>query len=125
MTAVAVSWVLCVAVMLYGYASGDAFGTLVSATALVPFVIYLLLIGASLWRRNDLPAAGPHAAAPGRWLRPVSWIALAWVIAAVLAVSLPDQARDADYYLAGGLVLAGGWWALAKLGRARAGAVTG
>src|SRR3954449_7038519 len=38
--ALVVSWAICVGVMLYGYNSANAFGTLVGATALVPYLVY-------------------------------------------------------------------------------------
>jgi amino acid transporter len=108
-TALAASWALCVGVMLYGYASGHAFGTLVAATALVPFLVYLLTVIAYLARRRGLAATGSGVRL-GRFRGAVAWAALVWVIAAVLALTLPAQSRDADYYVLGGLTLAGLWW---------------
>jgi len=97
-------WVLSVGVLWYGYASGDAFGTLVAATALVPFLVYLLIIVAALRSGGDDPDSSP-------WRRAVPWAALVWVIAAILALALPDRSREADYYVLGGLLLATLWWA--------------
>ena len=93
------TWLLSAAVLGYGYASGDAFGTLVAATALVPFVVYLLTIVAAL-RTVERTRS-----------RLVTWLALAWVVAVVLALALPARSRDADYYVIGGLLLATLWWA--------------
>jgi len=102
--ALAACWVLSVGVLWYGYASGNAFGTLVAATALVPYLVYLLIIVAALRSGGDDPGGGP-------WRRAVPWAALVWVIAAILALALPDRSREADYYVLGGLLLATLWWA--------------
>jgi amino acid transporter len=96
-------WLLSAGVLGYGYASGDAFGTLVAATALVPFVVYLLVIVAAL--RTD---AGADRR-PGQ--RVIAGLALVWVVAVVLALALPARSRDADYYVLGGLLIATLWWA--------------
>jgi len=58
--ALLVSYLLCVSVMLYGYNSGNAFGTLVGATALAPYLVYLLTViayGAKRRRLETLPGA--------------------------------------------------------------------
>jgi amino acid transporter len=116
--ALAASWALCVAVMLYGYASGHAFTTLVAATALVPFLVYLLTVAAYLARRRALAGAGGGVRL-GRFRGPVAWAALVWVVAAALALALPAESRDADYYVAGGLALAGAWWLVRSLSTGR------
>jgi len=101
--ALATCWLLSAGVLGYGYASGNAFGTLVAATALVPFVVYLLIVVAALRRQHD--GAGSTTG------RVLPWLALAWVVAVVLALALPARSRDADYYVLGGLTLAALWWA--------------
>src|SRR4051794_27556318 len=108
--ALAVSYVLCVGVMIYGYNSANAFNTLVAATALVPFVVYLLTVIAYGYKRRTLERL-PGAFHLGRWATPVFAGALAWLVIAICALALPEQFHDADKYVAGGVVLAAIWWA--------------
>ena len=108
--ALIVSYLLCVGVMLYGYnASGSAFFTLVGATALVPFIIYLLTVIAYGFQRRNLEHM-PGAFHLGRWAVPVFAAAFVWLVLVVLALSLPQAFHDADYYVLGGLGLAAVWW---------------
>jgi amino acid transporter len=107
--ALAVSWVLCIAVMLYGYNSGNAFGTLVGATALVPFLVYLLTVVAFGLKRRRLERL-PGAFNLGRWAAPVFVVTLAWLVLVVLVLSLPEEFHKADYYVLGGLALAALWY---------------
>jgi amino acid transporter len=125
-TALAVSWVLCIAVMLYGYNSGNAFGTLVGATALVPFLIYLLTVVAFGVKRRRLERL-PGAFHLGRWAAPVFAATLAWLVLVVLVLSVPEEFHKADYYVLGGLALAALWYVAVLRGRiatGRAGAGT-
>ncbi len=107
--ALVVSYLSCVGVLVYGYASTDAFPTLVGATALVPFLVYALtLVGYGFrWRRLVRLPGGFHL---GRMAIPILCASLAWVSVVLLILTLPDRFRDADYYAAGGLVLAALWW---------------
>src|SRR3954447_19013638 len=119
------SYLLCVGVMIYGYNASNAFGTLVGATALVPFVIYLLTVVAYGYKRRGLEKL-PGAFHLGRWATPVFIGALAWLIVAILALSLPSDFHGADKYVAGGVALAAIWWVaglLPRLRRHTAGAV--
>jgi amino acid transporter len=115
-TALTVSWVICVAIMIYGYDSTNAFGTLVGATALVPYIVYLLTVVAYGYKRRGLEAL-PGAFHLGRWAVPVFASSLVWLIVVVLALSLPQEFHKADYYVLGGLVLAFLWWLAALRGR--------
>jgi amino acid transporter len=124
--ALAVSWVFCVAVMLYGYNSGNAFGTLVGATALVPFLVYLLTVVAFGVKRRRLERL-PGAFHLGRWAVPVFVAALAWLVLVVLVLSLPAEFHTADYYVLGGLALAALWYVTGlrrRIATGRAGAGT-
>lgn len=107
--ALAVSYALCVAVMIYGYNSGNAFGTLVGATALVPYLVYLLTVIAYGAKRRRLETL-PGAFNLGSYGVPVFAASLVWLIVVVLALSLPAEFHKADYYVLGGLVLATLWW---------------
>lgn len=103
------SYLLCVAVMIYGYNSGNAFGTLVGATALAPYLVYLLTVIAYGAKRRRLETLS-GAFNLGRFAVPVFAASLLWLVAAVLALSLPAEFHKAVYYVVGGLVLATLWW---------------
>jgi amino acid transporter len=108
--ALIVSYLLCVGVMLYGYnAGGAAFPTLVGATALVPFIVYLLTVIAYGIQRRNLEHM-PGAFHLGRWAGPIFVVAMVWLVIVVLALSLPNEFHKADYYVLGGLALAAVWW---------------
>ncbi|MGH3438253.1 MAG: APC family permease [Sciscionella sp.] len=103
------SLLVCLALMGYGYADGNAFGTLVGATALVPYLVYLLTVVAYAVRRRSL-ASEPAAFTLGRWRVPVFVGALVWLVAVVLALTLPPDFRGADYVVLGGLALIAVWY---------------
>jgi amino acid transporter len=114
--ALVTSWAICVGVMIYGYNASNAFGTLVGATALVPFVVYLLTVIAYGYKRRGLERL-PGAFHLGRYAMPVFIGALAWLVIAILALSLPSEFHGADKYVGGGIVLAAIWWAVGLLPR--------
>lgn len=118
--ALVVSWLVCVGVLLYGYNSGNAFGTLVGATALVPYLVYLLTVVAYGLRRRRLETL-PGAFHLGRWAVPAFAVSTVWLVAAVLALSLPHEFHKADYYVLGGVGLALLWWAFGLRPRLRRG----
>ena len=109
--ALVASYVICVGVMIYGYNASNAFGTLVGATALVPFIVYLLTVVAYGYKRRGLERL-PGAFHLGRWAVPVFVASLAWLVVAILALSLPSDFHGADKYVVGGIVLAAIWWAV-------------
>jgi amino acid transporter len=102
--------------MIYGYNASNAFGTLVGATALVPFVVYFLTVIAYGYKRRGLERL-PGAFHLGRYATPVFIGALAWLVIAILALSLPSEFHGADKYVGGGIVLAAIWWAVGLLPR--------
>jgi amino acid transporter len=114
------SLVICLALMTLGYLNGNAFGLLIGATALVPYVIYLLTVIAYGLRRRRL-APLPGSFALGRWAVPVFAGSLVWLVVALLALVLPSEFRDAVYVLLGGLALAGVWYAVGLHRRLAAG----
>ncbi|PZS33548.1 MAG: hypothetical protein DLM58_07615 [Pseudonocardiales bacterium] len=121
--ALVTSYLICVAVMIYGYNSGNAFGTLVGATALVPYLVYLLTVLAYGAKRRVLSAT-TGAFSLGRLAGPVFVAVLIWLVVVVLALTLPQMFHKADYYVFGGLVLATLWWLIGlrpRLARGQAG----
>jgi len=116
--ALAVSYVVTVGVMVFGYNSSNAFGFLVGATALVPYIVYFLTVIAYGWKRRQIEAM-PGAFHLGKWAGPVFAGALVWLVVAILALSLPHEFHHADYYVLGGIGLAVLWWAFGLYPRLR------
>jgi amino acid transporter len=114
------SLVICLALLGYGYVNGNAFGTLVGATALIPYLVYLLTVLGYGTRRHRLDRL-PGAFHLGRWAVPVFVAALVWLLAAVAALVLPAEFRNAVWVTVGGLVLAGIWYVVGLHGRLRRG----
>lgn len=107
--ALLIALVVCLAFLTFGYLDGNAFGLLVGATALIPYVIYLLTVVAYALRRRRLGTL-EGAFSLGRWDKPVFAAALIWLVAALLALVLPHEFRAAVYVVLGGLALAGVWY---------------
>ncbi|HEX4654453.1 MAG TPA: amino acid permease [Mycobacteriales bacterium] len=118
MPALGASYVITVGVMIYGYNQANAFGTLVGATALVPFVVYFLTVVAYGWKRRGLEAM-PGAFSLGKWAGPVFVGAFVWLVVAILALSLPKDFHGADRYVGYGIGLAAIWWAVGLYPRLR------
>lgn len=118
--ALLVSLGIGIVLMIYGYVQGNAFGTLVSATALVPYIIYLLTVLVYAMRRRRLEAI-PGAFSLGRAGPVVMGLALVWLAAVILVLVLPSEFRPAVYVTAGWLVLATLWYFLVLRRRLRDG----
>lgn len=95
--------------MIYGYLTINAIGTLVGATALVPFVVYLLTLVAYGRKRRQLKPL-PGTFQLGRFARPAYVASPVWIVAVLLALALPSPFHTAVCDVAGGLVLAALWW---------------
>jgi amino acid transporter len=109
--ALVVSLVLCLVLLGYGTLDGAAFTILVGATALVPYLIYLLTLGGYLARRRRLRAdAAAVTFSLGRAALPVAGLAMLWLVVVVAALTLPEAFRAADYVVLGGLALTGLWY---------------
>jgi amino acid transporter len=109
-----------VLLMIYGYAQGNAFGTLISATALIPYIVYLFTVIAYAMRRRTLNTI-PGAFSLGRSGTPIMVIALIWLAAVILTLALPGEFRSADYIIAGWFVLSAIWYFAALRRRLRDG----
>lgn len=107
------SLVICLLLLVYGTLDGDAFGVLIGATALVPYLVYLLTLGAYLTRRKALVESGDGGFRLGVWATPVAVLALLWLIAVVASLTLPEAFRSADYVVLGALGLTGVWYVAA------------
>ncbi|MFD8760500.1 amino acid permease [Streptomyces mirabilis] len=117
-------FVLNAAVVIFGYNSSNAFGTLVGATAVLPYLVYLLIVLAYGYKRRQLEAI-PGAFNLGRFAGVVFGASLVYLVVVILTLTLPDEFRRANYYVLGGLALAAVWWLLGlrpRLARGEAGA---
>jgi len=101
--------VIMVALMLYGYLQSDAFATLIGATALAPYVVYLLIVGAYIRGRSTL-AEVEGGFNLGRWGPPLMWFGLLWIVCAILNLAIPAQFHGADRIVVGGGVVAAIWY---------------
>lgn len=120
--ALVASLVVCLVLLAYGAVDGNAFGVLVGATALVPYLVYLLTLIGYLSRRRRIVESGEGGFRLGAAGMPVAVLALLWIIAVLASLALPEAFRSADYVVLGGLVLAGIWYVTALARRLRTGA---
>ena len=108
--ALVTSLVLCLALLGFGAAFGDAFGVLVGATAIVPYLIYLLTLVAYVGRRRRIVDAGEGGFRLGAAGLPIAVAALVWILGVTLALTTSDAFYGADMVILGALVLAGLWY---------------
>jgi amino acid transporter len=101
--------VIDIGVMIYGYNQPSAFGTLVGATAIIPYIIYFLITLAYAIKRRTLDSI-PGAFSLGRWAWPVIGFVLAYTVLVMLVLSLPAPFHGADKVLGYGLALAALWY---------------
>jgi amino acid transporter len=112
--------ILDIAFMIYGYFQGNAFGTLVGATAIIPYIIYFLITVAYARKRSVLDSV-PGAFSLGPWARPVIGLVLIWTVLVMLSLSLPSAFHGSDKVVLGGAVLAALWYFAVLLHRLRNG----
>ncbi|MCW3063860.1 MAG: amino acid permease [Solirubrobacterales bacterium] len=101
--------VIMMTVMVWGYFQSDAFTTLIGATSLAPYLVYLLIVVAYIIRRKSL-AEVEGGFNLGRWGIPLMCFGLVWIVAAVLVLSVPKPFHGAVRVVAGGSVVAALWY---------------
>jgi amino acid transporter len=101
--------VIDLGVMFYGYLQSSAFGTLVGATAIIPYIIYFLITLAYAFKRRTLDSL-PGAFSLGRWAWPVIGFVLVYTVVVMLVLSLPAPFHGSDKVLGYGLALAALWY---------------
>ena len=101
--------VIDIGVMIYGYHQPSAFGTLVGATAIIPYIIYFLITLAYAIKRRTLDSI-PGAFTLGRWAWPVIGFVLAYTVLVMLVLSLPAPFHGADKVVGYGLAVAALWY---------------
>ena len=118
--ALVVFGVINIGFMIYGYLQANSFGTLVAATAIIPYIIYFLItVAYAVKRRQTSQVVGSFSL--GRWAKPVIALVLGWTVLTMLALALPTPFHGSDWVIAGGAVLAALWYFLALRQRLRAG----
>ena len=106
--------------MLWGFFQADAFATLIGATSLAPYLVYLLIVVAYIIRRRTL-AQVEGGFNLGRFGVPLMCFGLVWIVCAVLTLSLPTPFHGAVKVVAGGAVLAALWYFIVLRRRIAAG----
>ena len=106
---------------IYGYIDvrffgGNAFIVLITATATLPFLVYLGTVFAYAWKRDRLMTL-PGAFDMGPWARPVMIGALVWIVLVLAMLIIPQTYWGADLVCIIVEVVALGWWALVLRGR--------
>jgi amino acid transporter len=112
--------VIDVGVMIYGYLQASAFGTLVGATAIIPYIIYFLITIAYAVKRRTTDSL-PGAFTLGRWAWPVIGFVLVYSALIMVVLSLPAPFHGADKVLLYGFVLAALWYVCALYWRLKRG----
>jgi amino acid transporter len=116
-----VAWgVIDIGVMIYGYFQTSAYGTLVGATAIIPYIIYFLItLGYAIRRRATAQVPGLFSL--GRWAWPVIGFVLAYTIVIMIILSVPAIFHGSDKFLGYGFGLALIWYVAALYRRLRRG----
>jgi amino acid transporter len=108
-TALIVFGVIDVGIMLYGYFQSSEFGTLVGATAIIPYIIYFLITLAYAVKRKTTDAL-PGAFNLGRWAWPVIAFVLVYTVIIMIVLSLPAPFHGSDKMLGYAAILAALWY---------------
>src|SRR5215471_17112393 len=112
--------VIDLGVMIYGYFQTSAYGTLVGATAIIPYIIYFLITIAYAAKRRQTDAI-PGTFSLGRWAWPVIGFVLVYSLLIMVVLSAPAPFHGADKVLGYGLGLAALWYFGGLLWRLRRG----
>jgi hypothetical protein len=105
------------------YFGGNAFTVLITATATLPFLVYLGTVVAYTWKRSQLMSL-PGAFSLGPWARPVMIAALVWVLLVLALLMIPRDFWGADVVCLIVEAVAVAWWLVAlrrRLQRGEAG----
>src|ERR1022692_4739350 len=112
--------VIDVGVMWYGYLQASAFGTLVGATAIIPYIIYFLITLAYAVKRRSTDSI-PVAFTLGGSAWPVIIFVLVYTVLIMVVLALPAPFHGADRVLGYGAALAALWYVGALFWRLRRG----
>jgi len=112
--------VIDIGVLIYGYLQASAFGTLVGATAIIPYIIYFLITVAYAVKRRTTDSI-PGTFTLGRWAWPVIGFVLVYTALIMVVLALPAPFHGADKVLLYGFGLALLWYICALYWRLRRG----
>jgi amino acid transporter len=112
--------VIDVGVVIYGYFQTNTFGTLVGATAIIPYIIYFLITVAYAVKRRTTDSI-PGAFTLGRWAWPVIGFVLVYTVLIMVVLSFPAPFHGSDKMLGYALALAALWYFGGLLRRLRKG----
>src|SRR5215467_3450939 len=118
--ALVVFGVIDIGVLIYGYLQTSAFGTLVGATAIIPYIIYFLITAGYAYKRRTLDSI-PGAFNLGRWAWPVIIVVLLYTALIIVVLSVPGPFHGSDKVVAYGAGLALLWYICALVWRLRRG----
>jgi amino acid transporter len=120
--AIIVGVLLTAMLLVYAYFQASSFDVLVGATSILPYIVYLMLIGAYVVRRRELARLGNKGTfSLGRWAVPVFALSFIWLVSALLMLTIPAAFHSADVVVL--IVAAAGvvWYAAVLHWRVRAG----
>jgi len=112
--------VVDIGVTWYGYLQASAFATLVGATAIIPYIIYLLITAGYAYKRRTLDSI-PGAFNLGRWAWPVIIFVLLYSALIIFVLSVPGPFHAADKVVGYGAGVAALWYASVLVWRLRRG----
>jgi len=112
--------VVDIGVTWYGYLQTSAFGTLVGATAIIPYIIYLLITAGYAYKRRTLDSI-PGAFSLGRWAWPVIIFVLLYSALIIVVLSVPGPFHGSDKVVGYGAGVALLWYVCALVWRLRRG----
>jgi amino acid transporter len=118
--ALIIGGVISVCFMIYGFVQTDSFTTLVGATSIAPYLVYLLIIGSYMRRRSTLASAEGDFNL-GRWGIPLMIVGLVWIVSALLILTIPSDFHGAVKVVLGASVFAVLWHLIVLRGRIRRG----
>jgi len=112
--------VIDIGVLIYGYNQPSAYGTLVGATSIIPYIIYFLItVAYAVKRRTTDAIEGTFSL--GRWAWPVIVFVLAYTVVIMLILSVPAIFYGSDKFIGYGFGLALVWYAAVLFWRLRRG----
>jgi amino acid transporter len=112
--------VIDVGVMIYGYFQTSAYGTLVGATAIIPYIIYFLVTLAYAFKRRTTDSI-PGLFSLGRWAWPVIGFVLVYTAGIMVILSAPSIFHGSDKVILYGFGLALLWYVAGLYWRLRRG----
>lgn len=118
-SALVLTTVLYIVVMVFAAVEGNAYVDLIGATPVFASIVYLMIVVAYGLNRKRIPKSGAFDL--GRWAKPLIGLALIWEIYLILDFTLPTIFHAAAEVAVGGQIVAALWYFLALRGRLRRG----